>query len=186
MHTHTEKLPVALTSEEIGMKASELSRTIDHKAKLELQKKETLAKYAEHIKGYDRRIGDLAGEIRAGVEYREIPCFERQNFETCCIEVVRTDTQEVIRHETMTAKQRQKEMFDPAPLDAVTEGGEGPADEEDDDEPGSLSEQYEKLAEPIDDGSADTEADGPGDDDDDDDDGEQQPQTDHSEQAAAH
>ena len=148
MSTFTEKLPVDLTPEEHRMKADELARTIDHRARMTEQKRQSMAKYSELLKGYDKQIGDLAVQIREGVEYREVPCTERQNFETNCVEIIRVDTGAVIRHETMTAKQRQKELFDPAPLDAVTEAG-------------TLSEQYEELSKPID---------GPGDDEGDDED----------------
>lgn len=139
-----ERLPCQLAPSEIAIRAREMAHKQLERDQLTLEKSLSAQRYAKSIKEVERRVGDLAEQVRNGVEYRDVKVRERKNFEQNVIEVIRCDTDEVCGQRAMKAEERQAEMFpkgappDDAQLELGAPNGgelrEGPPDEEDDED----------------------------------------------------
>lgn len=137
-----ERLPCTLSSQEKELKAVELARTVTNRDALAYEKSLAAQRYAKQIKTAERRIGDLAEEVRSGIEYREVQVTERRDFDRNVVEIIRLDTKEVCGQRAMRAEERQAEMFPKKPgepaedrqleLGAAREQS-GPGDDDDDD-----------------------------------------------------
>jgi hypothetical protein len=139
-----ERLPCKLSVHEKDLAADSLAHAVNERDALTLEKALSAQRYAKSIKEVDRKIGDLAEAVRTGVEYRQIAVKERPSFERNVIEIIRLDTGEVCGQRVMRGDERQTAMFKPGngngsqlPLEAL------------DAAPGTLTEQYESLSEPL-------------------------------------
>lgn len=103
-----QSLPCVLTSTEKALKADELAREVDRHAELEREKKSAAEGYAKDLKESDRKIAQLAEEVRTGVAQRPVECTERRVFGANLVELVRADTGEVVGSRAMTAQERQE------------------------------------------------------------------------------
>lgn len=160
-----ERLPCKLSAAEKELKADALAHAVNKRDALTLEKSIEAQRIAKEIKECDRKIGDLAEEVRNGVEYRHIRVTERKDFARNVVEVIRTDTHEVCGQRAMTANERQAEMFPKAgngnggddkqlalgEAEEVVDDGEpiGPDDDEpdDDDDDAIDSEESAELIE---------------------------------------
>ena len=145
-----EKLPCTLSASELRRKADELAREVSHHAALELEKSLTAKALGEKIKNSDRKIVELAEQIRTGTEQREVKCTTVKDFEHNVVHTRRLDTKEIVSSRPMQAGERQAELFakpskqlplsekfdelgKPQEGEGAPNGGElreGPADEE--------------------------------------------------------
>lgn len=131
-----ERLPCKLSPAEITLKAAELANTVSKRDALTLEKTLATQRYAKAVKDAERRLGDLAEEVRTGVEYRHVKVTERRDFHRNTVEIVRLDTHEVCGQRAMRGEERQAELGLPRGGNGETqlELGDGPGDEEQDDE----------------------------------------------------
>ncbi|MEQ8278345.1 MAG: hypothetical protein RMA76_38235 [Deltaproteobacteria bacterium] len=105
-----KNLPVDLTDKEIQQKTDEL---------LELMSRcdATIAKRSEAVSTYNGLVKEIREQIAAAHrvliarrEEREVICVERMSFDRNVVEVIRTDTKEVISSRAMRAAERQLEI----------------------------------------------------------------------------
>lgn len=119
----SERLPCELMPSEVESKSAELAREVKRHGELELEKKTAVAEFSAQLKESDRRIGELAEEVRERREYREVMCAERVGFPANVVEIYRLDTGEVVRKRPLTEDERQTEMFAAGEFAAVAERG---------------------------------------------------------------
>jgi hypothetical protein len=106
-----EKLPCTLSASEKARKSDELAREVSRHAALELEKSLTAKALGEQIKVSDRKITDLAEQIRTGVENREVKCSTEKDFVHNVVHTRRLDTKEIVSSRPMQAGERQAELF---------------------------------------------------------------------------
>lgn len=124
-----QKLPCALSVDERASKSEELAREIRRRAELELQKATEVRRLADLIKRAGQRILDLGEEVRTGVEVRDVPVAQEKRAGR--LEVVRTDTGEVVSSRPLTAEERQMSLGE---LTAAARALGGPGEDDDEDE----------------------------------------------------
>jgi hypothetical protein len=129
-----ERLPCKLSDDELALKSRELAHAVNKRDSLTLEKSLAAQRFAKDLKECERRIGDLAEEVRNGVEYRHIKVIERKNFERNVVEIIRTDTHEPCGQRAMRGDERQADMFPKAEPQLALGDELGPDDEADDDE----------------------------------------------------
>lgn len=105
--TEKRTLPVALTATELLDRGDQLARA--HQAvRIEQAeqkaKKEDLKQRLEDLEG---EVGKLARIVRDKSEPRDVECARVFDFDKSTVEIVRTDTGEVVSSRTMTDQERQ-------------------------------------------------------------------------------
>lgn len=108
-------LPVDLTEDERLAKGDELSKTVAEYDKVEKEKKEAAATATAKLKRLRHDISDFAITLERGTEEREVDCIERLSPMFDAVEVVRTDTHNVVETRPLDARDRQDEL----PFDAA-------------------------------------------------------------------
>lgn len=103
-------LPCKLTELEKQVKTQELLSKLNEKAEAEAEKKALAADATGRIKAIQLEIDKLAGQLRAGEEFRDVRISERRNEEEGYIEILREDTWEQISRRLMTAEERQRKL----------------------------------------------------------------------------
>jgi len=121
----TKKLPCKLTDAERALKSGELSREVLNHKRLELERSLTSQRLGKEIKASDRVIGDLAEEVRTGIELREVPVYEMRDFTARRVVTKRGDTNEIVSSRPMEPSEKQAGLFDPNPV-------RGPGDDDED------------------------------------------------------
>ena len=111
----TEKLPVEMTEKELNKAAKDLVETEDKVSGIEEAKSTANSKFKADIELLEEAAGKLRTMIRTGCEERDVECEVERDFNACEIVVRRLDTKEVVTRRTMTAEERQKDMFDEGP-----------------------------------------------------------------------
>lgn len=127
-------LKCVLTEDERSAYGMALAQFVTELEALEAQK----ANLPSQIKGVRERMRDTKSAMQNGFEYRDIDCFERDHGPT--IEVVRSDTGEVVDVRAAKLDDRQTTIFD-----ALDPGAENPLDGEPED--GDESEDGEPFTE---------------------------------------
>jgi hypothetical protein len=139
-------LKCILTEDERSEYGMALAQFVTELEALEAQK----ANLPSQIKGVRERMRDTKSAMQNGFEYRDIDCFERDHGAT--IEVVRSDTGEVVDVRAAKLDDRQTTIFD-----ALDPGAENPLDGEPGDEDGEPYTETdgdpESDPEPVDDPS---------------------------------
>lgn len=105
-----EHLPCQLTSQELVLKSKQLAQLLCDQSNVELEKKEANAAFKEQLDDIDKKLSALALEVRTGREYREVPCIERADYIDNRVEVIRTDTSEVVRIRPLQPNERQEAL----------------------------------------------------------------------------
>lgn len=103
-------LAVELTDEEKvkkGHKAGMLKKAI---AKVRAEMKLATTDHKERLKEHQANLDGILDDLETGTEVRSVECFERQDFAKKKVEVVRTDTSEVVESRAMTAFELQTKM----------------------------------------------------------------------------
>ncbi len=103
LKTFDEMLECLLTDDERAVKSEQLSKQVIDRRLLKAEAKRTQESFASKIKLADQEIENLALLLEDGKELRRIQCFEREVADVPEIEIVRSDTGEVVRTRAMTA-----------------------------------------------------------------------------------
>ena len=106
-----EALRVVLSPEELNIKAQELARHLQETAEIEAGQARERKAQGEHLKLRKAREQDLANDIAAGSEMREVVCVEEPDYQARVVRIIRTDTGEVVRMRAMQPGERQAELF---------------------------------------------------------------------------
>lgn len=104
------ELPVDLTVEELAKKSDKL---VNAELRLESQKAEKKAVVSEHnksIKDTSEEIAALVAQLKAKTELRSVKCFERRDFATNKVDVIRCDNGQVVESRAMSLEDRQQEL----------------------------------------------------------------------------
>lgn len=110
--TKTKELPVKLSEDEIKAKGRELAQTHADIAKLESDHAAKKAEMKKATKELEKRIYDLAFQIRTGNEERPVEVDYIISDEGDVIKEVRRDTGEIINIRAPYEGERQKGMFE--------------------------------------------------------------------------
>lgn len=105
-----EKLGCELTREEQLQKGTEMALLLQRLEETESEAKSVADGYKRDIKKLERTIGDRAEEVRTGIEHRLVECTERGRFREGLVDVIRTDTGEVVRTRPMTEAEKQQPL----------------------------------------------------------------------------
>jgi hypothetical protein len=105
-----ESLPCELSASEKAAKSDELARAVRRKEELTLEKSLTAQRLGKDIKECDRKVADLAEEIRTGIEYRDVPVLEEVRGTR--METIRTDTYETVSYRPLEEHERQRGLFE--------------------------------------------------------------------------
>jgi hypothetical protein len=106
-----ESLPVTLTSDEILVRAEQLSVKVKELEDEERDSKTAASLAKERIKEIDEEIRSLARTVREKREYRPVEVREMRNEERRTMDIVRIDTQEVVRYRSMTERELTTPLF---------------------------------------------------------------------------
>lgn len=106
--TETHLLPVKLTESEIISYSVEIAKGIQTLEELQDEKKEVTKEYNDELKNLQKKLSRISRIIKAGQEDREVKCRWDYLWEMDMKRLVRTDTGEVIRTDTIKDHERQK------------------------------------------------------------------------------
>ncbi len=110
--TKVKELPVILTPEEISAKGRELAQTHADLAKLQTDQAAQKAEMKKATKELEKRIYELAHQIRSGNEERPVEVDFIITDEGDVIKEVRRDTGEIINIRAPQEGERQRGMFE--------------------------------------------------------------------------
>lgn len=102
-----EILPCKLTPNELLLKGKELAETFKKVDSLEAEKKADASAFKDKIESYEAKGRELAREVSTGQEYRPIECFEEARYSTNMVDLVRSDSHEVVRSRPMDPSEKQ-------------------------------------------------------------------------------
>lgn len=105
-----ERLPCVLEPKETLLKSKALAQLLCDQANVELEKKDANADFKRRLDAIDTRLSELGLEVRTGREYREVQCFERADYAESRVEIIRTDTGEVVRYRPLEVHERQQAL----------------------------------------------------------------------------
>lgn len=105
-----KKLPVQLSEHERALRGEEMAREHAELGRLQELKRDQAKLMKEQIDASEKRIGELAEQVRTGIEQREVLCFERLRGERGMVDLERTDTGEIIDSRPMRPDERQVGM----------------------------------------------------------------------------
>ena len=106
----TQRLKCILTDEEVKKAAKELSACTDELKMLEEEKKSMSDNFKSKITACEAQQSLSSAFVRDEYEYRRVDCNKILDYKTKNVQVVRTDTGEVIEDRDMLADEMQKEM----------------------------------------------------------------------------
>lgn len=124
-----EHLPCQLTGQELVLKSKALAELLCDQANIELEKKEANADFKARLDSIDTKMASLAQEVRTGREYRDVACIERADWTDNRVEIVRTDTGEVVRIRPLQQGERQEALPYARSAAARADNDNGGADE---------------------------------------------------------
>lgn len=107
MKRFVEQLPCRLRESEKLLKSEELAEQLRQREIVEAEKKEANDAFKARLSEADRQVQRLAHEIRTGEEYRAVQCTEIGRWSENVVDIVRSDTGEVVRSRPMAAGERQ-------------------------------------------------------------------------------
>jgi hypothetical protein len=108
--TFYERLPCQLDAQELLLKSKALAQALSEQAHVEDEKKEAAAEYKRQLDAIDAQLSALGLEVRTGIEYREVGCLERADYQEGRVEIIRADTGEVVRIRPLEAHERQQQL----------------------------------------------------------------------------
>jgi hypothetical protein len=107
----TRSLPVKLTDDELLIRGSELSASVQKLADLERDKKAVDAQLKKDIDEADSESQRLAKIARNKEEYREVEVMDIKNMERLTMDTVRLDTRQVIAYRDLQGHERNLSLF---------------------------------------------------------------------------
>lgn len=120
-------LPCKLTAEELRLKGESLGRVLKTTESIEDEKKKANTGFGERLKEMKTQADQLRDDVVNLTEHREIVCTEQADQENRMVDIVRTDTSEVVERRPMTEEEMQGKLFS-------IDGGAGDGDEPENDE----------------------------------------------------
>lgn len=105
-----ERLPCQLDAQEVLLKSKSLAQLLCDKSNVEIEKKDANADFKRRLDVIETRVCELGLEIRTGREYRDVPCIERADYADNRVEIIRTDTGEVVRMRALEVHERQESL----------------------------------------------------------------------------
>lgn len=123
--TFIQQLKCALTDDELHAKGAMLAVLCRQLNETEENKRVSMSGYNTTLKEVKQRISETRESRETGHETREVSCTERFTKQNT-VEVVRTDTNKIVDSRTMTAAERQGDMFD-APANGNDKAKDGKA-----------------------------------------------------------
>jgi len=128
--TYTKELPIPASRKEIEGAASAMAIEIRKREQLLEQRRESMAGFKSKLTGVDEKLLDLCATVEKGTKKGSVKCKEYLIVETNEIQVVRTDTGEVVETRTASAEDRQDNLFPKLTSGDNPEGtAEGEADQ---------------------------------------------------------
>lgn len=106
----TKQLTCKLPNDEYMEKARKLANLEQDKEALELEKKESNADFNARTKKIEADIGVLTRVVSSGEEHREVDCLWKFNWPVGEKVLVRLDTGEVVRTESIRESERQQRL----------------------------------------------------------------------------
>jgi hypothetical protein len=106
----TRELPVTLTEVELLQKAKELAKLQQDKVSHEEQAKSSAATFKDRIAGAQLSINILSRDISNGYEQRTVECYWDFDYAAREKRLIRADTCEMVKKQTLSADEMQKEM----------------------------------------------------------------------------
>jgi len=117
----TRSLPVKLTQDEVRVKGKELSKNLGEIQTL----KNSLKRITDDTNAQLKKLGldsvNLQRMVDDEIEYRQVECVDRNNYDRFQVETYRCDTMELVFSRNMTPNERQLVMFPTAKLKAVND-----------------------------------------------------------------
>jgi len=95
----------------VDERATELAGKIDERSTLEQKRKDTAAAMKRDIEELSTDITGLAMEVRDRAETRQVRCRWERNDAAGLMELIRTDTSEVVSSRHLTDQERQLHLF---------------------------------------------------------------------------
>jgi hypothetical protein len=105
--TTIEQLACEMTPKERLLKSTELAKKIDEQVALEEEKKGFNEAWKGRKNTVDLAVRILASEVRTGKETRPVECFESPRYGEMMVDLIRSDTGEVVRARPMHPSERQ-------------------------------------------------------------------------------
>ena len=104
-------LQVPLTTEEIAVRAKELSETLEKKSDIESSMKFAATSFKKEIAGLDEKLKALCQMVSSGKEYRQVDVIDRPNYERGLMETFRLDTGEIVKYRELKESEKTKSLF---------------------------------------------------------------------------
>ena len=109
--TRTEILPVPLTEAELLARGDEAARIQETRDRKDGERDAANKAAKAEIQGLEETLHHLLRQVRRKSEDREVEVLDRRNEDELTMEVVRTDTGEVIRSRPLTPEELQIKLF---------------------------------------------------------------------------
>src|SRR5262245_17265236 len=97
-------LSVKLTQEEFDQRAADLANVNKEIESLTSKKKSAASEFSSKIDDAKSRLSRLVSVVAKRAELREISCLQRINKELRIVEIVRTDTSEIVETRAVTSR----------------------------------------------------------------------------------
>ncbi len=104
----TRTQPVRLTEDERSSKGQELAMALEEKKVLLQDLAALKQRYKAKVSDLDVTISALQEVVARGVEYRQVECMQRPNRVDGLVELLRTDTMQVILTRAMTREETEQ------------------------------------------------------------------------------
>jgi hypothetical protein len=108
--TVVQRLRCKLDARERLTKVDELTRLMGELDEAERAKAAATQRFGTLIKELKMRVTEVAFDVRDETEVRPVECVERGNFANLTVELVRTDTREVVSTRAMSDAERQGDL----------------------------------------------------------------------------
>jgi hypothetical protein len=117
-----KSLACVLSRDEKAMKSELLVRCLEEKEGLEERKKSSADDFKRLITAKDCDVRKLTHEISTDIEYRDVECHEVMSFGRNQVDLMRTDTGEIVSSRTMRPEERQGALSLAGPGDDEEDG----------------------------------------------------------------
>lgn len=104
------ELPCKLNDAERVELVNQLSEHYESLAEVEIEMKIASNDFKSKLKGLESEIREKSRLVRTGIEYRKVGCDVVLDYEMGSVNVVRSDTDEVVESKAMTDEQRQQRL----------------------------------------------------------------------------
>jgi hypothetical protein len=105
-----ERLPCQLEAQELLLKSRALAQLLSDQEAIEAEKKDASAEFKRRLDAVEGDLSALGLEVRTGREYREVGCIERADYTDNRVEIIRTDTGEIVRMRPLEPHERQQSL----------------------------------------------------------------------------